>query len=237
MFPVHSVLVSQLALSTAHPKASKFSFLLFFLFRKHKTDYIPAQHYRNCQDTVKNMYIAVAIAIHEGVVHYIFFHNSTKRLEQLFGILRSMIGGDLNFDCVGLQQRLGTASQIAQIYARHPEWNPPARKLTDSFDRKNVHSWTGDTKVAGVDVAACWKHGMGAALNCLRDSGIFTDAELSVNTIAANERGVDMLRPYRATVGVRAGDVALVDLTDTNDDIEVQQTNGLNRIYYTFQTN
>ncbi|KAL7530742.1 hypothetical protein ACHAXR_010378 [Thalassiosira sp. AJA248-18] len=218
--------------------ASKFSFLLFFLFRKHRSNLYPNQHYRNCQDTVKNMFVAVAIAKNHGIKDYIFFLNTSKRLEQLFGITRSMIGGDLNFDCLGLQHRLGDAAAISQIYGRHPEWDSPPRKLTCSFDRKNCHSWKGDTKVKDVDVSACWNHGLHEALSCLRDSRIFTNAELSVNTILEQEKGVDILRPYRKTIGVLAGDTALVNLLeeeDGDDDEEEEDgtaVNGLTRLYY-----
>ena len=31
-------------------------------FRKHTTNFIPVQHYRNCQDTIKNYFIAVTVA-------------------------------------------------------------------------------------------------------------------------------------------------------------------------------
>ena len=91
-------------------------------------------------------------------------------------------------------------------------------------------------QVANVNIAACWKHGTEDALDCLRDSGIFTPDELSVNKIAAEGKGVDMLRPYLRTVGVRAGDVALIDLSDADDDVEDQPaTNGLNQMYYTLE--
>ena len=57
-----------------------------------------------------------------------------------------------------------------------------------------------------------------------------------MNKIAAKEKGVDMLRPYLQTVGVRAGDVALIDLSDADDDVEDQpSTNGLNQMYYTLE--
>ena len=126
--------------------AAKFSFLLFFIFRKHKTAFFPNQHYRNCQDTVKNMFVCVTLAKVNGIKDYIFFQNSTKRLEQLFGVVRSMVGGDLNFDSLGLRRRLGDASALSQIYARHPEWDSPPRKLTCSFDRKKMSFLAGRYK-------------------------------------------------------------------------------------------
>ena len=51
---------------------------------------------------MKNMFVAVSIDKLRGIEDYIFFLNTSKRLEQLFGITRSMVDGDLNFDCLGL---------------------------------------------------------------------------------------------------------------------------------------
>ena len=41
---------------------STLAHVLFFLYRKYKTASIPAQHYQNWQDTIKNMYVAVVLA-------------------------------------------------------------------------------------------------------------------------------------------------------------------------------
>ena len=56
----------------------------------------------------------------KGIKNFIFFFDTTQRLEQLFRIIRYMIRGGLNVDCLGLVQRLGDAATISQIYARHP---------------------------------------------------------------------------------------------------------------------
>ena len=101
------------------------------------------------------MFVCVTLSKHEGIFDLIWFLNTTKRLEQLFGILRSMEGGNLNFDCLGLQQRVGEAATISQIYGCHPEWDSPPRKLTLSSDCKNCHSWRGDTNIEHIDKAQC----------------------------------------------------------------------------------
>ena len=194
--------------------ASKLGFLFFFLFRKNRSRFFPSQHYRNVQDTVKGAYLSVALAKHHGITDYIFFFDSSQRLEELFGILRSMRGGDMNFDFLGLSQRVGTACSLAQIFANHPEWNNPARKIHSTKDRKNVRSWKGDTKIATVNLEACWMNGLTAAISCLKESNVFTDDELNYNLILQNEPGVDLLRPHRKTIGVLAGDQAMIDLED-----------------------
>ena len=120
--------------------------------------------------------------------------------------VRLMQGGDSNFNFLGLSQRIGTACAFAQIFSRHPEWNHPARKINSTVDRKNVHSWKGDTNVENVDLESCWMHGLTSARSVLRQSGIFATHELDYNLILQNEKEVDMLKPDGKTIGVLAGD-------------------------------
>ena len=96
---------------------STLAHMLFFMFRQNKTEFIPAQHYRNWQDTIKNMFLAVAVAKANGVEHFYWFLNTNKRLEQLFGICRSMRSGNLNFDILDLRDRLADSAVVQWIYA------------------------------------------------------------------------------------------------------------------------
>jgi len=201
--------------------ASSLSHLLFFIFRHHKSNFVPNQNYRNWQDAIKNVFAAVTLLKSIGRDEFYWFLNSTQRLEQLFGIVRSMRGGDLNFDCLGLQERLGKTAGIAQ-YMRHPEWKPSIRRLTCAFDRKNTHSWKGDTRVMHIDEAKCWNSGRERAITILCDSQIFTNDELCIYTILQREPGVDMLCPYLAQIGVLADDHALIDLSTAYDDEDEQ---------------
>ena len=61
-----------------------------------------------------------------------------------------MIRGNMNFDCLDVQDRLGDSVMVQWIYAEHPEWDRAPRKLTNSVDRKNTHSWRGDTLITNV---------------------------------------------------------------------------------------
>eukprot|EP00986_Skeletonema_menzelii_P017389 scaffold19230_cov154-Skeletonema_menzelii.AAC.1 len=204
---------------------STLAHLLFFLYRKNRTDFIPAQNYRNWQETVKNMYISVTKAKVSDVEDFYWFLNSSKKIEEFFGIMRSFAGGNLNFDCLELRNRAGDAATCNWIYGQYPEWKEPSRRLTSSIDRKNVRSWKGDTKLANVNEIACWNSGRDQALEILRSSNLFSAEELNINHILETEPGVDMFRPYCRTIGVLAGDRAeydLVDLEDEADDEEVE---------------
>ena len=200
---------------------SRLSHLLFFLFRRNKTAFCAAQNYRNWQDTIKNMFVNVSVAKKHGVKHFWFFLNTNKRLEQLFGILRSLRRSNLNFSCLDLRDRLGDAVLIQWIYSEYPEWDQSSRRLTNSMDRKNTRSWKGCTLVANVDEVACWEKGRDDAIEILKRGGVFDDDALDIDFIVQHEPGVDMLRPYREQIGVLAGDettTVVVDLSEAADD-------------------
>jgi hypothetical protein len=187
---------------------SKFAHVLFFLFRKNKTDFIPAQNYRNWQEMIKNMFISVTKAKLSGVEDFYWFLNTSKKIEEFFGIMRSFAGGNPNFDSLELRNRAGDAATCDWIYGEHPEWKEQSRRLKSCIDRKNVRSWKGDTKVANVNEVACWNNGRDQALAILRSAQLFSENELDINHIMETEPGVDMFRPYCRTIGVLAGDRA-----------------------------
>lgn len=204
---------------------SKFAHVLFFLFRKNKTDFIPAQNYRNWQEMIKNMFISVTKAKLSGVEDFYWFLNTSKKIEEFFGIMRSFAGGNPNFDSLELRNRAGDAATCDWIYGEHPEWKEQSRRLKSCIDRKNVRSWKGDTKVANVNEVACWNNGRDQALAILRSAQLFSENELDINHIMETEPGVDMFRPYCRTIGVLAGDRAeytLADLDEEADDEEVE---------------
>ena len=47
----------------------------------------------------------------------------TDRLEDIFGILRTMVGNDSTLDLLQLILRLGGTTEVSAILANHPEWD------------------------------------------------------------------------------------------------------------------
>ena len=192
-----------LSLSELLTFASILSHLLFVCHRRRRTNFLPNQNYRNWQDQIKSMFVSVTMHKHHGVINYHWFLDSSKRLEQYFGILRSMRGGDLNFNVQGLKERMIDATGIARVYASHPEWDTLSRKLHSSHDRKNVRSWRGCTDTRNVNEAKCWMDGRSKALQALRASQVFLPQELDLDNMGEK---IDMMRPLGVTIGVQAGD-------------------------------
>ena len=208
---------------------SKLAHVLFILYRCNRTDFIPAQNYRNWQEMIKNIFISLTQAKVNGVEVFYWFLQSNKRIEEFFGILRSLRRGDLNFDAWDIRNRISDASIVQWIYAQHPEWNDQARHLKSSADRKNTKSWKGCVDPSKVDEVACWMNGRNDAIASLRASRLFEEAELDIDAIVEAEPGVDMFRPYQKRIGVHAGDRAeysLIDLEDAADDEEPEEGSG-----------
>lgn len=117
--------------------------------------------------------------------------------------LLSMRGWDLNLTLLGLSDRMVDATTIGHIYAENPHWNTLSRKLSSSFDRKNVRSWKGNTDVQVVNEGKCWNDGRDKAVIILRASQLFTADDLSHENL---EHHVDILHPLGRRVGVDAGE-------------------------------
>ncbi|KAK7007633.1 hypothetical protein R3P38DRAFT_2553314 [Favolaschia claudopus] len=95
----------------------------------------------------------------------------TDRLEQLFGILRTMIGNDSNLDILQLVERITGTTECANIFAKYPHWDRPLRRLSlpaltrdstalpDKVDHIRPPSWRGNTAVRDVTLLTCWKRG------------------------------------------------------------------------------
>ena len=113
-----------------------------------------------------------------------------------------MLRGDLNFDCLGFQERICDAVIISNIYSEHPELDTNSRRLNMTVDRKNVRSWEGDTKVQNVNEVECWSEGRLRAIRALQASHCFELCEIDINSIKVNNPAVDMLRPFNSQIFV-----------------------------------
>ena len=179
---------------------------------------------RPMKKRVERRYVAARYLLIPTLLTLVFL-NTSKKIEEFFGIMRSLSGGNPNFDSLELRNRAGDAATCDWIYGEHPEWKEQSRRLKSCIDRKNVRSWKGDTKVANVNEVACWNNGRDQALAILRSAQLFSENELDINHIMETEPGVDMFRPYCRTIGVLAGDRAeytFADLDEEADDEEVE---------------
>ncbi|KAK0451744.1 hypothetical protein EV421DRAFT_1060672 [Armillaria borealis] len=165
-----------------------------------KTKSMPSQLYLNAQIMIKNVFFCVAKAqVDDPEGHFWLVLLGTDRLEELFGIVRTMVGNDANVDVLQLGDRVTNATEVSTIFALYPHWDTPPRRLKlppltrdgpvihDRVDHLKPASWKGDVRVSSVDLQTCWSMGRRAVELAHPPLKIILD-----NMGPA----VDMLRPF-----------------------------------------
>jgi len=136
------------------------------------TKLMPSQLYIDLMIMIKNAYFCVAKAkVDDPIGKFFLILLGTDRLEDIFGILRTMVGNDTTLDLLQLILRLGGTTEVSTILANHPEWDRSPRRLklpTVSKDGMAIHkdvdhikpsAWKGNVYVAEVNLQTCWMRG------------------------------------------------------------------------------
>ncbi|TFY78339.1 hypothetical protein EWM64_g5674 [Hericium alpestre] len=155
-----------------HLSAAAHLTLVLYACNGARAQFIPTSLYIDIMIMIKNVYFCVAKTKADLPNDQFFIVLlGTDRLETLFGILRTMVGNDANLDILQLALRLTGTTDVANILARHPEWDKGPRRLhlpivardpavlPDAADHINPGLWKADTFVKNVSLASCWKNG------------------------------------------------------------------------------
>ncbi|KAJ7927902.1 hypothetical protein B0H13DRAFT_2552011 [Mycena leptocephala] len=161
-----------LTLSEQLQHLSAAAHLALILYRDGGNKALPTLLYTDIMIIVKNAYFCVAKAkVDDPEGNFWLILLGTDRLEQLFGILRTMIGNDANLDILQLIERITGTTECANILAKYPHWDRPPRRLTlpalardstelpDKVDHIRPPSWRADTAVRNVTPLTCWRRG------------------------------------------------------------------------------
>ena len=139
--------------------------LAIILYRLAGKDFIPTSLYIDLMIMIKNVLFCVAkakIDNPEGEFWIILL--GTNWLEELFSILRTMVGNDANLDNLQLVSRLSGTTEVANILAKYPQWGRSPRRLKlpamsreskeipDSADHIKPGSWWGNVKLKDVSL-------------------------------------------------------------------------------------
>ena len=187
---------------------------VFHLSRLKNSSVIPAATYRGITKAISMHITNIARCQIDGIEEYYIFLASTHMLEQLFGITRTLVGAQRNFDGMQLQERFSTVVAMFYIYLEHPNWKEHARRLSASFDHWNTKSWPGDVDPARVNLLNAWLAGFKNAYEKLLATGLFTAQDLDIDAILAKDKAVSLLHPK--------GDKSpIVDGDGEHDDEEV----------------
>jgi len=98
--------------------------LALYIHDNAKSLFIPNALFINIGIMVKNVFFCIAKTKADHPLEPFFIMLlGTNRLETLFGLLRTMIGNDTNFDMLQLTLCVTATTEVSNILARHPEWD------------------------------------------------------------------------------------------------------------------
>ena len=206
-----------LSLSEQIEHLSAAAHLAIILYRLGGKEFIPTNLYIDLMIMIKNVLFCVAKAkIDNPDGEFWIILLGTDRLEELFGILRTMVGNDANLDILQLVSRLSGTTEVANILAKYPQWDRSPRRLKlpamsreskeipDSADHIKPASWRGNVKLKDVSLQTSWNRGRRIIeQECEGLKHVLDELDSS--------EGVDILSPF----GVLLFEVPLAD-----DDID-----------------
>ena len=171
-YMVFPYLCVDLSLSDQIEHLSAAAHLAIILYRLAGKDFIPTNLYIDLMIMIKNVLFCVAKAkIDDPDREFWIILLGTDRLEELFGILRTMVGNDTNLDNLQLVSRLSGTTEVANILAKYPQWDHSPRRLKlpamsreskeipDSADHIKPGSWRGNVKLKDVSLQTSWNRG------------------------------------------------------------------------------
>jgi hypothetical protein len=219
---VFPYLCVDLALSEQIDHFSAAAHLALALFKLAGKEFIPTNLYIDLMIMIKNVLFCVAKAkVDTPNGRFWVILCGTDRLEELFGILRTMIGNDANLDILQLVCRLAGTTEISNILAKYPQWDRSPRRLNvpaisreseelpDNADHIKPASWRGNVDVKDVSLQTSWNRGRHM---------VEQDCEILQHVLKGLEEseGVDMLAPF----GTLLFDTPL-DPDDVDDSLEI----------------
>ena len=169
---VYPYLCVELSLSEQIEHLSAAAHLALALYKIDGKNFLPTNLYIDFMIMVKNVLFCVAKAKVDDIDGELFLIlQGTDRLEELFGILRTMVGNDTNLDILQLVSRLAGTTEVSNILAKYPHWDRLPRRLKlsalsrdskeipDSADHIKPASWRGNVKLKDVSLQTSWNRG------------------------------------------------------------------------------
>jgi hypothetical protein len=121
---VFPYLCVDLSLSEQIEHLSAAAHLTIILYRLAGKDFIPTNLYIDLMIMIKNVLFCVAKAnINNADREFWLIFLGTDQLEELFRILRTMVGNDTNLDILQLISRLSGTTEVTNILAKYPQWD------------------------------------------------------------------------------------------------------------------
>jgi len=169
---VFSYLCVDLSLSEQVDHFSAAAHLALALFKLAGKQFIPTNLYIDLMIMIKNVLFSISKAkVDNPNGQFWVILCGTDWLEELFGILRTMIGNNANLDILQLVSRLAGTTEISNILTKYPHWDRSPQRLKlpaisreskeipDSADHIKPASWRGNINVKDVSLQTSWNRG------------------------------------------------------------------------------
>lgn len=187
---------------------------------------MPTQLYVDIMIMIKNVFFCVAkTKVDNPDGRFFLMLLGTDRLEELFGILRTMVGNDSSIDIYQLVLRLSGTTEVSGILAQHPEWDRAPRRLKlptlskegieifKDVDHIKPSSWRGDVSVKNVNLKTCWMMGQYLIKHLVpRLDTVLVNLEVERNP------DINILQPFGKHIVLAKRD--LDDYDDTAEDFD-----------------
>jgi hypothetical protein len=215
-----SVLVdSEKSVSYLLQQLAKLSHILLVVYREHRTKFIPGQLYHDIQATVRAaFFVAAQLKLSDDVnAEFFLWMLGSDRLEGLFRDVRTL-NHSSNFSLKELGDKLGAAVHLSALTADMPDIDRKSRLKVGSDDHMNAVSWTGSTKLSGVNLCDCWLQGRLGAVEALNAHPSWARVTVQ-DFVQLAAAGCTALLPY----GRRGGMPGVSVDADVNldDDVDV----------------
>ena len=237
---VYSFLCVELSLSEQLEHLSAAAHLSLTLYSQRGKDFIPSELFIDIMIMIKNVYFCVAkCKIDDPGGSFWIMLLGTDRLEELFGILRTMVGNDANLDFLQLVSRITGTTEVSNILAKYPQWDRAPRRLKlpaltreskelpDTSDHIKPASWRGNVQVKLVSLQTSWRKGRQLAQkDCLFVLPILNDLE---------KEGADILSP-KGTLLINSP-LSVDDIDESLDSFLFEEASGDSNISQNFHEN
>jgi hypothetical protein len=113
-----------------HLSAAVHLLLTLYVHDDARSSFVPNALFVDVGIMVKNVFFCVAkVKTDHPNQPFFIVLLGTDRLKSLFGILRTMVGNDVNLDILQLALRVTSTTEVSNILAKHPEWDKSPRRL------------------------------------------------------------------------------------------------------------
>jgi len=234
---VFPYLCVDLTLSEQIEHLSAAAHLALILYRLASKEFIPTNLYIDLMIMIKNAIFCIAkMKVDDPDGEFWIILLGTDRLEELFGILRTMVGNDANLDILQLVSRLAGTTEVSNILAKYPQWDRSPRRLKlpamsreskeipDSADHIKPGSWRGNVRLKDVSLQTSWNRGRRLIE---QECDSLKHILLKLDSL----EGVDILSPF----GTLLINIPLAD-DDIDETLETLDMGSTNRISDTHKT-